>query len=318
MLQTSRLNSVVNNNNNNNNNNTINRYALDFFYDIESRGNLNEINENTIVLINNLAKRVGAPNYQKTPIFKKKHKHGKKSDLANWNELRNFKVTKLEKKMDEANIIIDKIRSNLNKLTKDNYDIIYIEIIDLINNDVEDKEMLKKVVTCIFDIGKTNFFWSEIYAKLYKDLSIKYNLKEVYQVDINTYTDLFDEIKYVDPEENYNDFCACNKINENRKAFSKFLTFIMIEKLIDYNVVSDIVKQLLCMFEQYLNDKTKTHELDEVINNILIFATYDKGCLSKLNLNSKIEEISNMNARNYDGLTQKTVFKCCDFVDEYL
>lgn len=314
MLQTTQLKSIINNKNDINN-----RYDLKFFYDIESHGNINEINENTIVLINNLAKRVGAPNYQKTPIFKKKHnKHGKKNDLANWNELRNFKVTKLEKKMDEANIIIDKIRSNLNKLTKDNYDIIYTDIIDLINNDVEDKEMLKKVVTCIFDIGKTNFFWSEIYAKLYKDLSIKYNLKEVYQVDINTYTDLFDEIKYVDPEENYSDFCACNKINENRKAFSKFLTFIMIEKLIDYNIVSGIVKQLLNRFEQYLNDKTKTHELDEVVNNILIFATYDKGCLSKLNLNSKIEEISNMNARKYDGLTQKTVFKCCDFVDEYL
>ena len=156
---------------------SINRYNLSFYHKIEDNGNLEEINENTIQLINNLAKRVGAPNYQKTPIFKKKYsKHGKKNELTNWNELRNFKVTKLEKKLDDTNIIIDKIRSNLNKLTKDSYDIIKTEIIDLINNDVEDKKMLKEVVTCIFDIGKTNFFWSEIYAKLYKDLSVKYNL----------------------------------------------------------------------------------------------------------------------------------------------
>ncbi len=124
--------------------NNLNRYDLDFFYQIEKQGNIEEINENTISLINNLARRVGAPNYQKTPIFKKKHKYNKKqdkNDQSNWNEIRSFKITKLVKNQDDTNIIIDKIRSNLNKLTKDNYDIIKIEIIDLINNDVEDKEM---------------------------------------------------------------------------------------------------------------------------------------------------------------------------------
>lgn len=310
MLQSSHSTSIKNDD--------ANRYNLEFFYAIETRGNIEEINENTIELINNLAKRVGAPNYQKTPIFKKKHKHGKKNDLTNWNEIRNFKVTKLEKKLDDTNIIIDKIRSNLNKLTQDNYDVIKTEITDLINNDVEDKKMLKEVVTCIFDIGKTNYFWSEIYAKLYKDLSIKYNLSEVYQVDIDTYTELFKEIKYVDPEEDYNEFCSCNKINEKRKAFSKFLTFIMIEGLIDYDVIKMIVTELLDKFDLYLNDKSKTHELDEVVNNILIFATYDNGCLCELKLNDRIENISNMNARAFGGLTQKTVFKCCDFVDEFL
>ncbi len=297
---------------------SVNTYDLEFYYEIEKNGNIEEINENTIALINNLAKRVGAPNYQKTPIFKKKHKYNNKKDDTNWNEIRNFKITKLEKKLDDTNIIIDKIRSNLNKLTKDSYDLIKTEIIDLINNDVNNKDMLKEVVKCIFDIGKTNFFWSEIYAKLYKDLSIKYNLDEVYTVDINTYTELFDEIKYVDPDDNYNDFCRINKINENRKAFSKFLTFIMIEKLINVEVVKNVVLNLLDKYNLYLNDKTKTHELDEVVNNILIFATFDKGELCELKLNDKIEAISNTNAKSHDGLTQKTIFKCCDFVDDYL
>jgi len=297
---------------------SVNTYDLEFYYEIEKNGNIEEINENTIALINNLAKRVGAPNYQKTPIFKKKHKYNNKKDDTNWNEIRNFKLTKLEKKLDDTNIIIDKIRSNLNKLTKDSYDIIKTEIIDLINNDVNNKEMLKEVVKCIFDIGKTNFFWSEIYAKLYKDLSIKYNLDEVYTVDINTYTELFDEIKYVDPDDNYNDFCRINKINENRKAFSKFLTFIMMEKLIDAEIVKNLVLNLLDKYNLYLNDAVKTHELDEVVNNILIFATFDKGELCELKLNDKIEAISNTNAKSHEGLTQKTIFKCCDFVDEYL
>ena len=162
------------------------------------------------------------------------------------------------------------------------------EIIDLINNDVDtNKEMLKEVVTCIFDIGKTNFFWSDIYAKLYKDLSDKFHLNEIYKVDINTYTELFKDIEYVDPDDDYNSFCKNNKINENRKAFSKFLTFIMMEGLIEVSIVKNIVVDLLSKFNTFLNDKNKVHELDEVVANILIFATFDNGCLCELKLNDK-------------------------------
>lgn len=309
MLQTS----------NSTSNSSANRYKLEFYNDMEINGDIVEINEKTISLINNLAKRVGAPNYQKTPIFKKKHGRSKMKDNADWNELRNFKITKLEKETGDVNIIVDKIRSNLNKLTRDNYDIIKTEIIDLINNDVNNNlVMLKEVVTCIFDIGKTNFFWSEIYAKLYKELDDIFNLKTVYGLDLNTYTDLFKNIQYVDPDDDYNQFCKLNKINENRRAFSKFLTFIMIEGLIDVEIVKNIVVDLLKLFDEYVNDKEKVHELDEIVGNILIFATYDNGCLCELKLNDKIEDISNMNAKKFDGLTQKIIFKCCDFVDEHL
>jgi len=54
---------------------TSNKYNLKFYYDVEKFGNVEEIDEKTISLINNLAKRVGAPNYQKTPIFKKRVKY---------------------------------------------------------------------------------------------------------------------------------------------------------------------------------------------------------------------------------------------------
>ena len=296
-----------------------NNYNIKFFYDIEKFGDIEEIDEKTISLINNLAKRVGAPNYQKTPIFRKRNKYNKKNELTEWNDLRNFKITKLQKKENVTDIIVDKIRSNLNKLTKDNYDLIKTEIVDLINNDVDkNTEMLKDVVKCIFDIGKTNYFWSEIYAKLYKDLSDKFNLSDIFKVDLTTYTDLFENIKYVDPDGDYNEFCKNNKINENRKAFSKFLTFIMIEGLIETSIVKDIVTKLLNKFNEFLNNKENIHELDEVVANILIFATFDNGSLCELKLNDRVEEISNMNAKHHDGLTQKIIFKCCDFVDEYL
>ena len=92
----------------------------------------------------------------------------------------------------------------------------------------------------------------------------------------------------------------------------------MIEGLIETSIVKDIVTKLLNKFNEFLNNKENIHELDEVVANILIFATFDNGSLCELKLNDRVEEISNMNAKHHDGLTQKIIFKCCDFVDEYL
>ena len=49
-------------------------YTLTDFNTIENRYNIMEFNKNIINIINDLASKVGAPNYSKTPIFKKKTK----------------------------------------------------------------------------------------------------------------------------------------------------------------------------------------------------------------------------------------------------
>ena len=49
---------------------TSNKYNLKFYYDVEKFGNVEEIDEKTISLINNLAKS-WSTKLSKTPIFKK-------------------------------------------------------------------------------------------------------------------------------------------------------------------------------------------------------------------------------------------------------
>ena len=49
-------------------------YTLTDFNTIENRYNIMEFNKNIINIINDLASKVGAPNYSKTPIFKKDKK----------------------------------------------------------------------------------------------------------------------------------------------------------------------------------------------------------------------------------------------------
>ena len=56
----------------------------------------------------------------------------------------------------------------------------------------------------------------------YTELSDKFNLNEIYKVDINTYTQLLKDIEYVDPDDDYNSFCKNNKINENKDHLANF------------------------------------------------------------------------------------------------
>ena len=45
------------------------RYALEDFYNIKNTNQINELNQSTIMLINKISKKVGAPSYRKTPVF---------------------------------------------------------------------------------------------------------------------------------------------------------------------------------------------------------------------------------------------------------
>ena len=95
------------------------QYTLSQFQQREKLGGIAELNVNTIEKINKLAKRVGAPSYQKTPVFKRHYYHNKKTQKKetisddDWEAIRNFKTTSLEKNHEGLESKIDKIRSYL-------------------------------------------------------------------------------------------------------------------------------------------------------------------------------------------------------------
>ena len=73
------------------------QYTLEVFHSIAPSDD--NISDATIEIINKLAAKVGAPTYQKTPVFSKRE-HGRRRyakttiTAADWEEMRNFKSTK--------------------------------------------------------------------------------------------------------------------------------------------------------------------------------------------------------------------------------
>ena len=53
---------------------TKNKYNLNDFEHIKNHNDIPELNITSIKLINSISKKVGAPSYRKTPVFRKKNK----------------------------------------------------------------------------------------------------------------------------------------------------------------------------------------------------------------------------------------------------
>ena len=301
------------------------QYTLNLCQILETVGNIQELDEHVIVKINKIAGRVGAPSYQKTPIFKRHNTVYKKfkKDDKEWENVRNFKTTNLEKNINGISAKIDDIRSNLNKLTDKTYSEILENIIYIINEIIVEtkEEHLEKIGKSIFDIGCLNKFWSKLYVKLYKALIDKFPImKEICLNNFKNFSGVFDNIEFVDSNDDYIKFCDCNKINEKRRALSSFFIYCVEEDIIEKENMEEIILKLIEKVEENLDNESKKKEIEEIIENISIILTCGK--LSVKNMNnyetiiSKIIHFSNLTPKKHIGLTKKVLFKFMDIVDE--
>ena len=302
-----------------------NQYTLEQFKHRESMGNIPELSNDIIEKINKLAKRVGAPTYQKTPVFKRSNQHYqkklKKENISNedWEAIRNFKTTKLEKNVEGLDAKIDEIRSYLNKLTDKNYEEMFDAIVTIIKEIVNenDNNTLEIVGKHIFEIGCLNKFWSGLYAKLYKDLIEKYPImQEICVKNFNSFENIFATINFADAQENYNLFCEYNKENEKRRALSEFFIVCCGYDVIDKIKMQDIIINFFEKIEEYKNDSSKVELIEEIISNLSIMLAKGHGFLKHLDkfniIEEKIDEYSSMVSKKYSGFSQKVIFKFMD------
>lgn len=305
-------------------------YSLDDFKNKENSGNIPELEALVIAKINKLASRVGAPSYQKTPVFKRYNYNNNKKKKVNenvtstdWETIRNFKTTTLDKNMEGLEAQMDQLRSYLNKLTNDNYQEISNEIKLVIKEVVEHNEgdYLSEIGVSIFEIGSANRFLSNVYVKLYKELIDAYPImKNVCMSNFNSFNTLFETFDYCDASEDYDKFCDIMKNNEKRKALSKFLMICVDYEIIESENMEKIMVDFIKKIRMYISEKDKENALDEIAANLVIMIQSSVGVFKKMKCHSQIikeiEIISTYNVKNYPGLSNKTVFKFLDIFEE--
>ena len=303
-------------------------YTLSDFKNKEDSGNIPELENLVIEKINKLASRVGAPTYQKTPVFKrysynKKKKVNENISSADWETIRNFKTTTLDKNMEGLEAQMDQIRSYLNKLTIENYNEISNEIKMVIKEivDQNEEQYLSKIGVSIFEIGSANRFLSKVYVKLYKELIDTYPImKNVCTSNFNSFQSLFETFDYCDASEDYDRFCDITKQNEKRKALSKFLMICVEYSIIELESMEKIILDFLGKINNYINEEDKENALDEIVANLAIMILSSVSVFKKMKSHNKIfkdiEILSGLNVKKYPGLSNKTLFKFLDIVEE--
>jgi len=324
------------------------RYTLEDINKILFDGFDFSLPEETLENISQLSLQVGSPDYVRTPVFKKrenpmktepvskelggfkKGKRGKATEIINdddWDVVRTFQATKIEEKVG-IDFQIDTIRVYLNKMSDKNYIDMRNKIIEnidkLIEENITSEDMLR-VSSTIFDIASTNRFYSKIYADLYSDLSTKYNMmKEIFEKNFEKFTDLFNNIEYVDPKVNYDRFCEINKTNEKRKAFALFYLNLMFNGIIPKSQIMEITRNLLSQVYSFISIDDKKNEVDELTETIAILYKRDlydddEGDeyeqIEGYTINEIVERIANSKVKDYKSLTNKSLFKFMDLID---
>jgi hypothetical protein len=314
----------------------ITRYNLQDFANITFNSFDFSLPDETIELIKSLAHQVGSPTYIKTPTFQKrdvkdinmlnfKKKKISKNMEEDWDSIRSFQTTKIEQKVG-IDVQVDLIRSYLNKLTDKNFMELknkIIEILDaLMEDDSVENEEITKIGETIFEIASNNRFYSKVYADLYSELINKYDImRTLFENSLNTFMELFNNIEYVDANENYDKFCKINKINENRKSISAFFINLMLNSIISREVINNLIVSLFKQIYTFINIENKKNEVDEIVENIAILYRKDiinefnTNIVDDMNITELITKLANSKSKNYQSLSSKCIFKFMDLLD---
>jgi len=286
-----------------------NKYNISDFNNIKNNNNIQELNNSSINIINAISKKVGAPSYRKTPVFKKK-----KNDNKSFNNV-NFVKTEFVVKVDENEINQDKIRELLNKLTNNNYKELSEEIINNIKHFIytQNDMILMDFGISIFEISSINKFWVKLYAKLFNKLIS--NFPKMHNICVNHYTILlkiFDVIEFGD-ENDYDEFCRINKENDKRRALVSFYT-----ELYKYEILgNDEITQLLEKLFNLMKNTENKRVFEEVFENIAIVLNEIGEELMSEHVGEMITEniVNILDILNKKKLSKKIKFKLLDIID---
>jgi hypothetical protein len=330
------------------------KYTLDNIITILFNGFEYKLPDETLDKISEIALQVGSPDYVKTPVFQKrdnpmkvevvakenmggnkKNRRGKAHEVtsnADWDAIRANATanagSKPSEEKSEFDIQIENIRLQLNKLTDKNYTDISSKIFESINKLIEDKitsEEMSKLSTIVFELATNNRFYSKIYADLYSELISKYNeIKETFESNFQSFTELFVNIEYVDSNVNYDKFCENNKKNEKRRSLAAFYINLMNNEVISKSQIMKITRDLLAQIYSFITIENKKNEVDELTETIAILYKKeiyenDEGDdyeqIEGYTINEIIERVASSKIKDFKSLSNKSLFKFMDLIE---
>ena len=247
-----------------------------------------------------------------------------KTTDTDWEIMRSFKATKIEAKTGIEKTVND-IRIALNKMSSANYEKQKTAVIEFVagyfgeETNVNETDT-RRISKAIFDIASTNKFYSEIYARLYKELI---EVNPVFRVLLDEFvegiTNMDNAAVYVDPDVDYDGFCVYSKACDIRKSTSTFLVNCLKYELILPEQIVNILCEFLVYVESHIREEGFSKFVEEVIENVFIIVTM---CRTEMMTTAKwaeyvlpaLETMASKKTETFPSLSSRAVFKCMDLV----
>jgi hypothetical protein len=248
-----------------------------------------------------------------------------------WESVRNFKATEfavsegIQKIKNEISGIFNKLSSNKTWSTQK---IAVLEKLkSLLGFTVDSRESsldtaaFRELAQHIFTLSSSNKMMVSIQAELYGDLiQLSPIFNEIIYENIKSYRIMMHEIHYVDPEEDYDAFCAYNKKNDTRKSTILFIVHLMLQNLIEKETVLQIVVDFFVFVNDFIELEGKGKEVDEITENIFLivstaYSSVKDHTLWINNVHPVIIEVSKKKSKDYKSLSSRAIFKYMDLMD---
>jgi hypothetical protein len=260
--------------------------------------------------------------------FKSRDNRGPPASRAkpdNWKSKSDFKVSKFAV-LDGIQEIESEIRSLINKINDTNRDAKTSEICDKIDDLVSESsddlaENMNKIFNTIYDIIMSNAAMPETYAMLLSTIYSKYTgyVHDGIVSRIDAYKASFKNIVEVDPNQDYDAFCAFTTQNIARKKASA--VFATVSKLntipvLDATNIQSIIRIMITDVSTSISSKEKQKEVEEATENLITYFTIlgELAAPIKAEYMPLFKEITQYKTGEKPGLNARTKFKYMDIV----
>ena len=317
------------------------RYELDDFERVISGGFKCTLDANVIKIVQTIADQVGSPEYVSTPHFDKKDRAGIRHERGHdkgrsrnnkraqeisdeaWNDFRKFETTQL-KKSEGIDKSIDQIRKAINKISNKTYASISEQLIEALRHIVDTGTMedKQKAATTLFTISSTNTLVNELCARLYAELLPDFDFLDTpVKSCLSKFETSYAEIVYVNPDNDYDEFCKNNKHNQNRRAIAKFIINLYKQSVLDDASVSCAIAAIgVAVKECLLNNKNEPGILEELLETVYDMISVDINIIKHLDgwstLKDAIILITTSDVNKTQSLSHRARFKAMDILDQ--
>lgn len=208
------------------------------------------------------------------------------------------------------------IRLLLNKVSPKNY----LDCIDKLSGMIQpfrEETEFRQVAELVFEVASTNRFYTSLYADIYSHLInstgsgsvVDNSFYKYYETVYGTFLAQFENMIYVDPNVDYDQFCVMNTANEKRKALSTFLGCLMKNGMAPREHIETVLRTLIEKTEGFIAEPNRINEVDELVENINCLYSpphhYDL-------FHPKLQQLSTIKYKQFPSISSKTLFKLQD------